>query len=44
MQGRFGNEAYNFFPETFHLPNDMNLLKSVWQTDEEKCWIIKPVS
>lgn len=43
-QGRYGSEAYNFFPETFHLPNDLNLLKNVWEGDTEKCWIIKPVS
>lgn len=44
MQARYGVDAYNFFPETFHLPNDLNLLKSAWEADEEKCWIIKPVS
>lgn len=41
MQSRYGEDVFNFFPETFHLPNDINLLKSAWE-GENKCWIIKP--
>lgn len=45
MQMRCGKESFNYMPQTFCLPNDLEALKKVW--DEEGAaqrWILKPVS
>ncbi|KFM75094.1 Tubulin polyglutamylase TTLL4, partial [Stegodyphus mimosarum] len=42
MQNRFGEEDFNFFPETFILPADMKSLKKTWENETDRCWIIKP--
>ncbi|XP_059823612.1 tubulin polyglutamylase TTLL4 isoform X4 [Hypanus sabinus] len=43
MQVRFGKREFNFFPQSFILPHDIKLLKSVWAEGSTKQkWIIKP--
>ncbi|XP_035215022.1 tubulin polyglutamylase TTLL4-like [Stegodyphus dumicola] len=42
MQNRFGEDDFNFFPETFLLPADMKSLKKTWENETDRCWIIKP--
>lgn len=43
MQMRCGKDSFNYMPQTFCLPNDLEALKKVW--DEEGAaqrWILKP--
>lgn len=42
MLSRHGQDAFNFFPETYVLPADLKLLKETWDKDADKCWIVKP--
>uniref|UniRef100_A0A183AWM1 Tubulin--tyrosine ligase-like protein 9 n=1 Tax=Echinostoma caproni TaxID=27848 RepID=A0A183AWM1_9TREM len=45
MQMRCGKENFNYMPQTFCLPADLDALKKVW--DEEGAsqrWILKPVN
>ena len=45
MQLRFGRKEFGFIPQTYILPTDMALLKTVWEdSDLNQKWIIKPVS
>ncbi|CAI5670789.1 unnamed protein product [Oreochromis niloticus] len=43
MQVRFGKQEFNFFPQTFVLPQDIKLLRKAWEEGGAKQkWIIKP--
>ena len=46
MQNKYGEHVYDFFPETFILPNDINdLFNSYSKTKKNKekaVWIVKP--
>ncbi|KAM9487011.1 tubulin monoglutamylase TTLL4 isoform 1-T2 [Clarias gariepinus] len=43
MQTRFGKREFGFFPRSFVLPQDMKLLKKVWEEGgSRQKWIIKP--
>ncbi|NXU36960.1 TTLL4 polyglutamylase, partial [Drymodes brunneopygia] len=43
MQARCGKKEFNFFPQTFILPQDIKLLRKAWEegTSRQK-WIVKP--
>ncbi|NXU18053.1 TTLL4 polyglutamylase, partial [Pardalotus punctatus] len=43
MQARCGKKEFNFFPQSFILPQDIKLLKKAWEegTSRQK-WIVKP--
>ncbi|XP_074857722.1 tubulin monoglutamylase TTLL4 isoform X2 [Carettochelys insculpta] len=43
MQTRFGKKEFNFFPQSFILPQDIKLLRKAWEdsTSRQK-WIVKP--
>ncbi|KAF5399082.1 Tubulin tyrosine ligase [Paragonimus heterotremus] len=43
MQNRFGKEHFNFMPQTFCLPGDLEALKKVWDDEgPNQRWILKP--
>ncbi|KAA3676490.1 tubulin polyglutamylase TTLL4 [Paragonimus westermani] len=43
MQNRFGKEHFNFMPQTFCLPSDLEALKKVWDDEgPNQRWILKP--
>ncbi|KAM8934033.1 tubulin monoglutamylase TTLL4 [Pelodytes ibericus] len=43
MQARFGRKEFNFFPQSFVLPQDIKLLKKAWEEGgTRQKWIIKP--
>ncbi|XP_015215096.2 tubulin monoglutamylase TTLL4 [Lepisosteus oculatus] len=43
MQARFGKREFNFFPQSFVLPQDIRQLKKAWEESGSKQkWIIKP--
>lgn len=43
MQMRFGTDVFSFFPDTYILPQDIRLLRQIWEFDgPKKRWIIKP--
>lgn len=43
MAVRFGKQAFNFFPRTFILPQDIKQLRKAWEDGGTKQkWIIKP--
>ncbi|XP_039612398.1 tubulin polyglutamylase TTLL4 isoform X2 [Polypterus senegalus] len=43
MQARFGKKEFNFFPQSFVLPQDIKLLKKSWEENGSKQkWIVKP--
>uniref|UniRef100_A0A8D0H950 Tubulin tyrosine ligase like 4 n=1 Tax=Sphenodon punctatus TaxID=8508 RepID=A0A8D0H950_SPHPU len=43
MQTRFGKKEFNFFPQSFILPQDMKLLKKAWEeSSSRQKWIVKP--
>ncbi|MBN3302800.1 TTLL4 polyglutamylase, partial [Amia calva] len=43
MQARFGKREFNFFPQSFVLPQDIKLLKKAWEEcGSKQKWIIKP--
>ncbi|KAM9305042.1 tubulin monoglutamylase TTLL4 [Gastrophryne carolinensis] len=43
MQARFGRKEFNFFPQSFVLPQDIKLLKKAWeQGGTKQKWIVKP--
>ncbi|XP_068185774.1 tubulin monoglutamylase TTLL4 isoform X2 [Antennarius striatus] len=43
MQVRFGKQEFSFFPRTFILPQDIKLLRKVWEdSNTRQKWIIKP--
>ncbi|KAM6070990.1 LOW QUALITY PROTEIN: tubulin monoglutamylase TTLL4 [Chlamydotis macqueenii] len=43
MQARCGKKEFNFFPQSFILPQDIKLLRKAWEegTSRQK-WIVKP--
>lgn len=44
MQARCGKKEFNFFPQTFILPQDIKLLKKAWEEGASRQkWIVKPV-
>ncbi|XP_072274123.1 tubulin monoglutamylase TTLL4 isoform X2 [Pyxicephalus adspersus] len=43
MQARFGRKEFNFFPQSFVLPQDIKLLKKAWEEGgTRQKWIVKP--
>lgn len=45
MQARCGKKEFNFFPQSFILPQDIKLLRKVWEEGASRQkWIVKPVS
>ncbi|XP_029460881.1 tubulin polyglutamylase TTLL4 isoform X2 [Rhinatrema bivittatum] len=43
MQIRFGRKEFNFFPQSFVLPQDIKLLKKAWEDGGiRQKWIVKP--
>uniref|UniRef100_A0A8C5Q1B7 Tubulin polyglutamylase TTLL4 n=1 Tax=Leptobrachium leishanense TaxID=445787 RepID=A0A8C5Q1B7_9ANUR len=43
MQARFGKKEFNFFPQSFVLPQDIKLLKKAWEEGgTRQKWIVKP--
>ncbi|XP_069588860.1 tubulin monoglutamylase TTLL4 isoform X2 [Ranitomeya imitator] len=43
MQARFGRKEFNFFPQSFVLPQDIKLLRKAWEEGgSRQKWIIKP--
>ncbi|XP_075465742.1 tubulin monoglutamylase TTLL4 isoform X2 [Ascaphus truei] len=43
MQMRFGRREFNFFPQSFVLPQDIKLLKKAWEEGgNRQKWIVKP--
>lgn len=40
IRKRFGNEEFDFLPETFQLPNERKLLEKAWNSS--RVWIVKP--
>uniref|UniRef100_H3B727 Tubulin tyrosine ligase like 4 n=1 Tax=Latimeria chalumnae TaxID=7897 RepID=H3B727_LATCH len=43
MQSRYGKREFNFFPQTFVLPQDIKVLKKVWEEGGgQQKWIVKP--
>ncbi|KAM4024826.1 tubulin monoglutamylase TTLL4 isoform 2-T2 [Anomaloglossus baeobatrachus] len=43
MQARFGRKEFNFFPQSFVLPQDIKLLRKAWeQGGTRQKWIVKP--
>ncbi|XP_030065121.1 tubulin monoglutamylase TTLL4 [Microcaecilia unicolor] len=43
MQARFGKKEFNFFPQSFILPQDVKLLKKTWEEGgTRQKWIVKP--
>lgn len=44
MQARFGKKEFNFFPQSFILPQDIKLLRKAWEeSGSRQKWIVKPV-
>ncbi|KAK6484856.1 tubulin polyglutamylase TTLL4 isoform X1 [Huso huso] len=43
MQARFGKREFNFFPQSYVLPQDIKLLKKSWEeAGSKQKWIVKP--
>ncbi|XP_073503466.1 tubulin monoglutamylase TTLL4 isoform X2 [Phyllobates terribilis] len=43
MQARFGRKEFNFFPQSFVLPQDIKLLRKAWEDGgTRQKWIVKP--
>ncbi|KAG8432253.1 hypothetical protein GDO86_016770 [Hymenochirus boettgeri] len=43
MQLRFGKKEFNFFPQSFVLPQDIKILKKAWEEGgNRQKWIVKP--
>ncbi|XP_041120721.1 tubulin polyglutamylase TTLL4 isoform X2 [Polyodon spathula] len=43
MQARFGKKEFNFFPQSYVLPQDIKLLKKSWEeAGSKQKWIVKP--
>ena len=42
IQEKFGIEEYDFFPETFVIPDDYNQFYSKYYADKQAMWIVKP--
>ncbi|XP_073161006.1 tubulin monoglutamylase TTLL4 isoform X4 [Lepidochelys kempii] len=43
MQARFGKKEFNFFPQSFILPQDIKLLRKAWEeSGSRQKWIVKP--
>ncbi|XP_075789074.1 tubulin monoglutamylase TTLL4 isoform X2 [Pelodiscus sinensis] len=43
MQTRFGKKEFNFFPQSFILPQDIKLLRKAWEeSGSRQKWIVKP--
>ncbi|XP_061860622.1 tubulin monoglutamylase TTLL4 isoform X2 [Colius striatus] len=43
MQARCGKKEFNFFPQSFILPQDIKLLKKAWEEGASRQkWIVKP--
>ncbi|NXF92897.1 TTLL4 polyglutamylase, partial [Eubucco bourcierii] len=43
MQARCGKKEFNFFPQSFILPQDIKLLRKVWEEGANRQkWIVKP--
>ncbi|XP_066431593.1 tubulin monoglutamylase TTLL4 isoform X2 [Eleutherodactylus coqui] len=43
MQARFGKREFNFFPQSFVLPQDIKLLRKAWEEGgTRQKWIVKP--
>ncbi|NXS15037.1 TTLL4 polyglutamylase, partial [Neodrepanis coruscans] len=43
MQARCGKKEFNFFPQTFILPQDIKLLRKAWEEGASRQkWIVKP--
>ncbi|XP_053568407.1 tubulin monoglutamylase TTLL4 [Bombina bombina] len=43
MQARFGKKEFNFFPQSFVLPQDIKLLRKAWEEGgTRQKWIVKP--
>ncbi|NXL79277.1 TTLL4 polyglutamylase, partial [Leptocoma aspasia] len=43
MQARCGKKEFNFFPQSFILPQDIKLLKKAWEKGASRQkWIVKP--
>ncbi|KAG8547187.1 hypothetical protein GDO81_028888 [Engystomops pustulosus] len=43
MQARHGRKEFNFFPQSFVLPQDFKLLKKAWEEGRgRQKWIVKP--
>ncbi|XP_064021154.1 tubulin monoglutamylase TTLL4 [Pogoniulus pusillus] len=43
MQARCGKKEFNFFPQSFILPQDIKLLRKVWEEGASRQkWIVKP--
>ncbi|XP_073401538.1 tubulin monoglutamylase TTLL4 isoform X2 [Dendrobates tinctorius] len=43
MQARFGRKEFNFFPQSFVLPQDIKLLRKAWEEGgTRQKWIVKP--
>lgn len=44
MQARCGKKEFNFFPQSFILPQDIKLLRKAWEEGASRQkWIVKPV-
>lgn len=44
MQTRCGKKEFNFFPQSFILPQDIKLLRKAWEEGASRQkWIVKPV-
>ncbi|NXO80773.1 TTLL4 polyglutamylase, partial [Sitta europaea] len=45
MQARCGKKEFNFFPQSFILPQDIKLLRKAWEEGASRQkWIVKPVA
>lgn len=44
MQAIHGKRNFNFFPETFTLPKEIDKLKLEMEKDKTQWWIIKPAA
>ncbi|XP_067155287.1 tubulin monoglutamylase TTLL4 isoform X1 [Apteryx mantelli] len=43
MQNRYGKKEFNFFPQSFILPQDIKLLRKAWEEGASRQkWIVKP--
>ncbi|NWX55913.1 TTLL4 polyglutamylase, partial [Promerops cafer] len=43
MQARYGKKEFNFFPQSFILPQDIKLLRKAWEEGASRQkWIVKP--
>ncbi|KAE8581396.1 hypothetical protein XENTR_v10024775 [Xenopus tropicalis] len=43
MQAHYGKKEFNFFPQSFVLPQDIKLLKKAWEEGgNRQKWIVKP--